>query len=294
MTQETATYLTNIGISIVLAGMLSHSWASQGRPRPMLYWMSAAWMMVLTNCLFAARPDLPYWFGRSAPTLLVTLAHGIILLGARAVAGRPRPWKLVAGVTLMHGLALAYFLTLDGPSHWRMVCNGVVWASLSVAAFVAFRQGPSCFWRSIFSPANVILIHVLFHVARVTMSILSGGLDWESVAGGLQLFGDLEASVFSVALFVSILVSTLRQHHEDLASSRVEIAALSKLLPICAWCKKVRDDEGYWQRVEDYFSKRAHIDFTHSICTSCAERFPETAGAESPAEEPKDGGAQGG
>ena len=67
----------------------------------------------------------------------------------------------------------------------------------------------------------------------------------------------------------------MRQDDEELASARVEMATLSGLLPICAWCKKVRDDDGYWKQVEDYFSQRTHVDFTHSICTSCEAKIAE-------------------
>lgn len=275
MTQETITYLTNIGISVVLAGMLTHSWSSQGKSRAMRWWMTAAWIMVLTNCLFAARPELPHWFGRLAPTLLVTVAHCVILGGARVVAGKIIPWPIIRVVIGLHAAALLYFLYLGQPTHWRMVSNGVVWAGLSLATFVSFRQGPAYFWRSILSPANVLLLHALFHTARVTLSLLAGQFVWKDVAAALQLFGDLEVSMFTVALYVSILVSTMRQHYEELASARTEMQTLSGLLPMCAWCKKVRDDSGYWERVEDYFTRRASVDFTHGICTDCAEKnFP--------------------
>ncbi len=283
MTQETVTYLTNIGITVVLAGMLTHSWSSQGRSVPMRFWMMAAWVMVLTNCLFAARPMLPFWVGRLFPTLLVTVAHVGILFGARATAGRSLMWRVGIGVIVAHGVVLLFFILLGQPTYWRMVCNGLVWASLSVAAFVVFRQGPAYFWKSIFSPANVLLLHAVFHLCRITLSILSGTYNWTGVAGGLQLIGDLEVSMFIVALYVSILVATLRQHYEELARARVEMQTLSGLLPICAWCKKVRDDGGYWQQVEEYFSKRSHVDFTHGICADCArDQLNDFASAQTP------------
>jgi len=270
MTQETVTYLTTIGISAILAGLLTQSWAAQGRSAPMRHWMWAAWIMVLTNCLFAARPALPYWFGRSVPTVLVTLAEGIILFGAAATAGLPRPMKWVMGATLAHAAAVAFFLTLEQPSHWRLVANGIVWAALAAAASAAFRRGPSYFWRPAFSPANVLLLHALFHVVRVSLGVLSELLVWEGVADGLQLVGDLEASMFTVAIYVSILVATMRQHYEELASTRVEMATLSGLLPICAWCKNVRDDAGYWGAVEEYLGRYTGKRITHGICTNCA------------------------
>ena len=52
-----------------------------------------------------------------------------------------------------------------------------------------------------------------------------------------------------------------------------EITALRRLLPICAGCKKIRDDEGYWQAVEVYFHKYAHTDFTHSMCPECIKKY---------------------
>ena len=57
----------------------------------------------------------------------------------------------------------------------------------------------------------------------------------------------------------------------ELNSAREEIRVLSGLLPLCAWCKQVRDDEGYWREIETYVSARSGAQFTHSICQSCLE-----------------------
>ena len=275
MTQESVTYLTNIGISIVLAAMLSHSWMSKGRKGPMGFWMTAAWMMVLTNCLFAARPVMPFWIGRIFPTGLVTVALGVLLLGAQVTAGRKPGMRIAGIVVLAHGLLLAFFLTLEQPTYWRTVSNGAIWAGLSFATCMAFRNGPEYYWKAVFSPSNVMLIHALFHSVRLLLSVLSGQFEWAAMLDGLQVIGDLEASMFVVAIYVSILVATMRKDDEELANARVEMATLSGLLPICAWCKKVRDDDGYWKQVEDYFSSRTHVDFTHSICTTCETRIIE-------------------
>lgn len=50
---------------------------------------------------------------------------------------------------------------------------------------------------------------------------------------------------------------------------RRELQTLRELLPICSWCKKVRDDQGYWQQVEGYLTDRDIAHFTHGICPSC-------------------------
>ena len=69
---------------------------------------------------------------------------------------------------------------------------------------------------------------------------------------------------------------TLRNTIEQLRETLDEIKTLKGLLPICAKCKKVRDDEGYWQTVEKYISFRTEAKFTHSICPDCLQDlYPE-------------------
>ena len=52
---------------------------------------------------------------------------------------------------------------------------------------------------------------------------------------------------------------------------------LGGLLPICAWCKKIRTDSGYWDQVEHYFQEHSVAEFTHSICDDCAQRMEAEA-----------------
>lgn len=51
-----------------------------------------------------------------------------------------------------------------------------------------------------------------------------------------------------------------------------ELMALKGLLPICAWCKKVRDDDQYWKSVEVYLKSHTAIDVSHGICDECLEK----------------------
>jgi PAS domain S-box-containing protein len=52
-----------------------------------------------------------------------------------------------------------------------------------------------------------------------------------------------------------------------------EIQALRNILPICSYCRKVRDDKGYWEQVESYFHKHGETDFSHSICPECLNKY---------------------
>jgi len=69
---------------------------------------------------------------------------------------------------------------------------------------------------------------------------------------------------------------TLRYTQYKLQDALKQIKILDGLLPICSYCKNVRDENGYWRGVEAYVRKRSEADFSHCICESCAkQRFPE-------------------
>lgn len=51
-----------------------------------------------------------------------------------------------------------------------------------------------------------------------------------------------------------------------------EIQTLRGILPICAYCKKIRDDQGYWQQLESYIHHHTGVDFSHGMCPGCAEK----------------------
>lgn len=271
MGQETITYLTNIVIGVILAGLMTHYWLRQDRPPTLRYWMLAAWVMTAADILFAARPELPRLVSRLAPTLLVTIGQVTLCLGAERTAHLPRSWRLLGGVVALHAALLIGFLFVEQPGSWRMITNGVIWAGLSFMALHSLRRAPAVFWQPLISPANAFLLHGIFHCGRVGLALLFQLPGWTEGSAVLQIVGDLEVSFFMVALFVALLIATLQLRHEELLSARAEVQTLSGLLPICAWCKKVRDDDGYWRQVEVYFARRDHIQFTHGICSDCLD-----------------------
>jgi PAS domain S-box-containing protein len=58
----------------------------------------------------------------------------------------------------------------------------------------------------------------------------------------------------------------------ELKEALLRVRTLSGLLPICSSCKKIRDDEGRWQPLEDYIRDHSEAEFTHTICPECAKK----------------------
>jgi len=96
--------------------------------------------------------------------------------------------------------------------------------------------------------------------------------------------------VLALAVLLAIINRKMRENRKlversnlDLATSNAElqekineIKTLSGLLPICARCKQIRDDQGYWNQLEGYISKHTSATFSHGICPNCADDlYPE-------------------
>ncbi len=79
-----------------------------------------------------------------------------------------------------------------------------------------------------------------------------------------------------VTLLLSKLRITLQQRAGLIAKLQNALNAvkeLSGILPICANCKKIRDDEGYWHDVDIYISEHTKAEFSHGICAECAAKL---------------------
>jgi hypothetical protein len=102
-------------------------------------------------------------------------------------------------------------------------------------------------------------------------------LDWRIVAGTIVNY----VFVLAAAAFLTMrLRGAFRRHGEEqraliarLNESLSRIHTLESLLPICASCKKVRNDQGGWDEVEEYLLRNANIQFTHSYCPTCADKM---------------------
>lgn len=65
----------------------------------------------------------------------------------------------------------------------------------------------------------------------------------------------------------------LIEKNSEIEEALTEVKHLSGLLPICASCKKIRNDEGYWQRIESYIMEHSEADFSHGICPDCVQKL---------------------
>jgi len=130
-------------------------------------------------------------------------------------------------------------------------------------------------------PAGIKTFETVFaHASRIPIIVLTGhdddDLAVEAVHKGAQDYlvkGMVTGPVLGRAIRYAI---ERRKLLSQIERSMKEIKQLRGILPICANCKKIRDDKGYWTQVEVYVSDHSDVEFSHGVCPDCAHKlYPE-------------------
>jgi len=115
---------------------------------------------------------------------------------------------------------------------------------------------------------------------EVRLGTKEGAVLWARIS--LKLMRDISHTPLYYLPIIEDITERKRSEQErerlvdELRKTLSEAKRLSGLLPICASCKKIRDDKGYWEQVETYVSEHSDAVFSHGICPECAKKlYPE-------------------
>lgn len=127
-----------------------------------------------------------------------------------------------------------------------------------------------------------LLTRQLFVVSLTILalvSLLSGLLVLQAIrAAGLRRKAENELREYQNQLEKLVAQRTidLQVTNDNLHAALLDIRTLRGIVPICAFCKKIRDDKGDWNKMEKYVSEHSDAEFSHSICPECmSERYPD-------------------
>lgn len=274
----------NFLLGLLVVGMMGTFWLRDGRTKIGLFWFLAACAFELGHTFYLLRP----WFSFDVLTIcaatVTSLALLCLLVSMQMLTGRRVLGKVGIALLATHLLALGCSVLLGVSTEFRMVLNSFFWGGLASAAFWCLHSSDQGKWRAWYGfPAAVVGAHAVFHVVRlVTAGGEAMGL-WNFPLNVLQSISFSETSIFMVAIFMSLLISDLRRRNRELQSALDEVQVLSGMLPICSGCKKIRDDEGYWTKLETFISSRSRAQFSHGLCPDCAVNlYPEVFSKETP------------
>ena len=178
---------------------------------------------------------------------------------------------VVGAVLRKAGYAVMY--ASDGEEAWQLL-DAEDPPSLALLDWeMPGLQGPEIVQKlrlkSAATPTYLILLTSRDSQADIVQGLRAGADDYVTKpANEDELIARVNVGARVVRLQVA-LADRVRSLEDALAN----VKALQTLLPMCAYCKSVRNDQNYWEKVETYFTQHSGVSFTHSYCPTCYERY---------------------
>ncbi len=114
------------------------------------------------------------------------------------------------------------------------------------------------------------------------VALTGNSVQFENYSKELNKYFEVSAYSPKYGQFVTVINDITDKKKSEMEKNKLigklqkaanEIKTLQGILPICSHCKKIRDDKGYWNRIESYIHKHSDADFSHGICPECAKKY---------------------
>lgn len=217
--------------------------------------------------------------GKRMPLAISALMLGALLLGLVPYAW-VRRGHLQTGAKIWLGyafivatLGMAMLGTIRAPSLGfyliLVICAGFVFGRRAMVAAVALS---SIAVAALILAENAGWLPVPDYRVSITQWVTATA--FFACVGGLALAATRQIRVALGHVEREVVVrrqaeAELREANRQLEEALLSVKTLKGLLPICAWCRKVREDAGYWSALENYVAARTETTFTHGICPEC-------------------------
>jgi len=179
---------------------------------------------------------------------------------------------LISGRFLKHSLetwGYEVIVTSDGNAAWQVLEAPDAPLVAILDWMMPGMNGPEICerarQRSVAIPTYIILLTTKSGKEDVVAGLSAGADDYLTKPFDVQ---ELHARV-QVGCRLIELQKKLADRVTELAEALTQVRQLRGMLPICAWCKKIRDDSNYWQQIETYVARHSDAQFSHGICPEC-------------------------
>jgi hypothetical protein len=195
--------------------------------------------------------------------------HGVLAVTHRYVAGLGLFGAM--GFWMVNPQDMDFQLALAAPQTESALLERTVKDQIKAGRFaLALRRGAPVIFESASGPnPQRGMLH------GMTLSSQAVGMFCGMLKGEATAATDVAHSLLSLLLGESADAIATQRKTKELTT---EVETLSGLLPLCAWCKKVRNDSGYWEQIDHYLTAHSHAHLTHGVCPDCKQSFLMGAG----------------
>lgn len=282
----------NAVVVVFVAIALIVYWSDQKTYFGFGMWIAASICIALGYAFLIPRGVIPVWVSILVNNALFVLGVLCRLDGImRFTNNKKLPTAYYAVPVLVMALSAYYYFVDDRIAMRTLLMGGAFFLICSAA----FRQ------LTKYSPRNHKRLYWSAAMLSITFGVITllRGILWFVdphrdifLAGGYQSFYYLLIIIYEAGMGTLFIMMNSQRTEDrlidsqnklqttvaDLETALSEIKTLSGLLPICASCKKIRDDKGYWNQIETYISSHSAAEFSHSICPDCIKKlYPELA-----------------
>ena len=242
------------------------------------HWVYSAFCMFAGTLLLSLRGMLPEFFTVIAANALIASYFVFIAYGIQIFFQRPvLIWHYTTPVVFMI-LTFIYFTYITPSISARVVIItllGCVFLLISVYC-VYFKSLETLHETNMLVIVS-LTVQLLYFLLRIAYTLLiESGIKDFMAASSVQSITFLLLIGGNTSLFLGLIIMNSQRVEFDLSEASKEIKVLKGILPICSFCKKIRDDKGYWNQIESYIRDHSEAEFSHSICRECAkEHFPD-------------------
>lgn len=227
------------------------------------------------------------------PIIAMALHYQMDLMGHTGIGYIPLPSLRINTASVIATLLDLIFLAIAWEYFGRPNLNlklwlrafltllGVMWLDVFLFATGAFAGTPA--YLSIMKGTLISR----FFITVFAFPFLYGYLHWQSAKKGVAIENRPVLAILRTVAEIKAELSLAQQEIErrkaaererdrtigELQQALSEVKTLRGFLPICAQCKSIRDDKGYWNQIESYIRDHSDVDFTHSICPDCAKKL---------------------
>ena len=280
-------FVTDTAISLALTAVLAFYWIYQKTYEGFGWWTLGSLIMSLGFVGLGIRGLVPEWVGVVISNAAFGLAAVVRFEGTvRFTVHRPiaRAWY---AVPVLMVILCAYPSPVSASPSARATVDSIGVGLISILIGLQFLRGVPGERRT---PYRVLgVLHLLFVTVLVARAILwllhpevgmfQPWLPHEMFFLAITLFEVVWAVAFTMVNGNRLESELVQSHSEltrtvdELQKALGEVRTLTGLLPLCSSCRRVRDDEGYWNQIEVYLREHTDVKVSHGLCPECARRL---------------------
>ncbi|MCP5514001.1 MAG: hypothetical protein H7A26_00885 [Spirochaetales bacterium] len=266
-------------ISFVLCFCMLFIYISRKTYKGFLFWVIASFLNALGLMLLSLRSYLPDFITIVTANTLIISSAGFNAYGLEVFYGDKGKKQYYISASIMIFISLIYFTYRDPDVNARIVIISSVWSLLfSYCLYIIYRRTLRQYKEKNLLLSGSLIFLIIANLYRIFPTVFYEGkiIDFmdASVIQGILLEINLLAHIF---IATGLIVLNFQRVEYDLNTVLREIKTLRGIIPICANCKKIRNDEGVWRQLESYIEEHSEVEFfSHGICPECTKKlYPE-------------------